>query len=75
MLGRIGKGEIILNERGKEFNERNRFKTATCKKKSLWSGLEYFFAGLGQAEAWRSSLRGVYREHTRVFLVPKGQAR
>lgn len=50
--------------------------TVPCKEASLWRGIGYFPAGLGQAEAWESGLREVCRAHTFFFffLVPKGQA-
>lgn len=76
MLGRIGKGESILNEHGKEFNGRNRFKTATCKKNSLWCGLEYFSAGLEQAgrSLEIQPERGVQGGHT-GFSSPQGSGK
>lgn len=73
-MGRIGEGESILSE-FEESNEKNRFKTATCKKTSLWSGLECFPAGLGWQEPGIQPERGVQGGHTRVFLVPKGHVR
>lgn len=78
MAGRLGEAESILEECGKESSEGIRFKTATCKKTSLWHGLECFPAGLGQAgRTLGSSLREVGREDTHgfFFLVPKSQAR
>lgn len=77
MAGGLGEAESILAECGKESNEGIQFETATCKKTSLWRGLECSPAGLRQAGASGSSLgeRGGQGGHTRVFfLVPKGQA-
>lgn len=76
MAGGLGEAESILDERGKESNEGIRFETATCKKTSLWRGLECSPAGLRQAAASGSSLGEVGREDTHGFFSsPQGSGR